>query len=30
MGDKSLAALGRAHLKRVEDSLRVLIGEYQD
>mgnify|MGYP000541796447 FL=1 len=27
MGDKPLAELGRAHMKRVEDALRILVGE---
>ena len=26
MGDKPLAELGRAHMKRVEDALRILVG----
>lgn len=27
MGDKPLAVLGRTHMKRVEDALRILVGE---
>ena len=27
MGDKPLAELGRTHMKRVEDALRILVGE---
>lgn len=27
MGDKPLADLGRTHMKRVEDALRILVGE---
>ena len=27
MGDKPLAELGRVHMKRVEEALRVLVGE---
>jgi len=27
MGDKPLTALGRTHMKRVEDALRILVGE---